>query len=367
MSDSLGSRQNLNTRAPSCCHSNKNDPAVATLSTVFFMIPVLLYIQVFPLQMLFVDDYWCLLRIHSDESLAQCEYSMFFFLGHMDKLSMPRSHWLHLPQWTHDPSPGYVFNCSNTAQRARRFDKHVILSKLFGDCELPAILLHQVARGKILVHLQNNIHYKVCFLAARPATIHFFHDTIHDTIHNNKTPHDLLVGSEVCTADKPSWKHACVCSVRHLEYDAKHCSAWIFSHQFVRKIAVHKDLKAEGGWALIEDRLHSHVCWCLCKCIVNIVIACSIYDIRIMAKNIAMYWYTGVSLQAKSADKQKKKKKKKKPTHSTDHLESLDSSDGDANVLQVRLFLCLCAPPLSRVRFAMKMWITTNFFKKLQC
>ena len=36
---------------------------------------------------------------------------------------------------------------------------------------------------------------------------------------------------------------------------------------------------------------------CMCKCIVNIVIACSIYDIRIVAKNIAMRWYTGVSLQ----------------------------------------------------------------------
>ena len=175
--------------------------------------------------MLFVDDYWCLLRIHSDESLAQCEYSVAFLCGYMDKLSMARSHWLHLPQWTHDPFPS--FKCSNTAQRARRFDKHVILSKLFGDYELPAILLHQVAR----------------------------------------------------------------------------------------KIVIHKGLKAEGGWALIEDRLRSHVCWYICKCIVNIAIACSIYDIRIMAKNIAMYWYTGVSLQAKSADKQKKNKKKNKNTH----------------------------------------------------
>ena len=40
-------------------------------------------------------------------------------------------------------------------------------------------------------------------------------------------PHLLLVGSEVCTADKPSWKHACDC-VCHLKYNAKHCSAWIF-------------------------------------------------------------------------------------------------------------------------------------------
>ena len=37
-------------------------------------------------------------------------------------------------------------------------------------------------------------------------------------------------------------------------------------------------------------------------CIVNIAIACSIYDIRIMAKNIAMYWYTGVLLQAYNSD-----------------------------------------------------------------
>ena len=73
----------------------------------------------------------------------------------------------------------------------------------------------------------------------RPATIHFStiryvsqyscHDMIHDTIHNNKTrrvlPCVLLVGSEVCTAD---WKHACVCCVRYLEYNTKHCSAWIF-------------------------------------------------------------------------------------------------------------------------------------------
>ena len=42
----------------------------------------------------------------------------------------------------------------------------------------------------------------------------------------------------------------------------------------------------------------SHVCWCICKCIVNITIACSIHDIHIMTKNIAMHQYTSVSLQA---------------------------------------------------------------------
>ena len=38
------------------------------------------------------------------------------------------------------------------------------------------------------------------------------------TLHNNIATRVLLVGSEVCTADKPSWKHACVCCVCHLEY-----------------------------------------------------------------------------------------------------------------------------------------------------
>ena len=79
----------------------------------------------------------------------------------------------------------------------------------------------------------------------RPATIHFsmiryvlymYPDTVvkiqYDTLHNSKTrrvlPGVLLMGSDVCTADKPSWKHACICCVCHLEYYAKHCSAWIF-------------------------------------------------------------------------------------------------------------------------------------------
>ena len=42
----------------------------------------------------------------------------------------------------------------------------------------------------------------------------------------------------------------------------------------------------------------SILCWGIRKCIVNIAIACSIYNIRIVAKNIPMYQYTGVSLQA---------------------------------------------------------------------
>ena len=61
-----------------------------------------------------------------------------------------------------------------------------------------------------------------------------WYDTRYDTLHNNKTrrvlPRVLLVGSEVCTADKPSWKHACVCCVRRIEYNAKHCSAWLSGH-----------------------------------------------------------------------------------------------------------------------------------------
>ena len=59
----------------------------------------------------------------------------------------------------------------------------------------------------------------------------------YDTLHNNKTrrvlSRVLLVGSEVCTADKPSWKHTCC--VCHLEYNAKHCSAWIFLLSLLRK------------------------------------------------------------------------------------------------------------------------------------
>ena len=48
---------------------------------------------------------------------------------------------------------------------------------------------------------------------------------------------------------------------------------------------------------MLKHEFVSSVCY-ICKCIVNTVIACSMYDIRIVAKIIAMYWYTGVSLQA---------------------------------------------------------------------
>ena len=110
MSDSLGSRQNSNTSAPSCCHSNKNDPAVATL------------ILLFSLWSLFYCIYKSWRVFASGKSLAQgsfanviCWWSpmpvedpfrrvtgsvwifsgMLLFFGHMDKLSMARSHWLH--------------------------------------------------------------------------------------------------------------------------------------------------------------------------------------------------------------------------------------------------------------------------------
>ena len=39
----------------------------------------------------------------------------------------------------------------------------------------------------------------------------------------------------------------------------------------------------KGGWALIEDNAFPCTVY-VCKCIVNIAIACSIYDIRIVAK-----------------------------------------------------------------------------------
>ena len=81
------------------------------------------------------------------------------------------------------------------------------------------------------------------------------YDTIqlsrYDTLHNNKTrkvlPRVLLVGSEVSTADKPT---------------------------VVLNITLNT---AQHGF---------------------FAIACSIYDIRIVAQLIAMYRYTGVSLQA---------------------------------------------------------------------
>ena len=94
-------------------------------------------------------------------------------------------------------------------------------------------------------------------LLSRPATIHF--STIryasryscHDTLHNNKTrrvlPRVLLVGSEVCTADKPSWKHACVCCVRRIEYNAKHCSAWIFLVSLFGKSQCRRTKKRKEG------------------------------------------------------------------------------------------------------------------------
>ena len=124
------------------------------------------------------------------------------------------------------------------------------------------------------------------------------YSTRYDTLCSNKTrrvlARVLLVGSKVCTADKPSCKHACVCCVHHLEYDAKHCSAWIFLVSlFGKSLCIRK--KVEG---LIEDSafpcLLMHT---VCKCIINIAIACSMYDIRIVAKHIAMYRYTSVLLQ----------------------------------------------------------------------
>ena len=71
----------------------------------------------------------------------------------------------------------------------------------------------------------------------RPATIHFSairyisRYSCHDTIRNITcpSPRISLGGSEVCTADNPSWKHACVYCVRHLEYNTKHCSPWVCS------------------------------------------------------------------------------------------------------------------------------------------
>ena len=67
------------------------------------------------------------------------------------------------------------------------------------------------------------------------------------------SPHVLLVGSEVCTADKPSWKHACVCCVHHLEYNAKHCSVWIFLVALFGKSSCKRTKEQkESAWALIE-------------------------------------------------------------------------------------------------------------------
>ena len=60
-------------------------------------------------------------------------------------------------------------------------------------------------------------------------------------------PHVLLMGSEVCTADKPSWKHECVCCVYHLEYNAKHCSAWNFLVSLFRKSQCIRTKKGKEG------------------------------------------------------------------------------------------------------------------------
>ena len=103
--------------------------------------------------------------------------------------------------------------------------------------------------------------------------------------------------SEVCTADKPSWKHACICRVCHLEYNAKHCSAWVFLVSLFGKLLCKRTKKWKEDEHWLKTVL-SHVCWYICECIVNIAMACSIYDIRIVAKNIALDRYTGVSLQA---------------------------------------------------------------------
>ena len=106
-------------------------------------------------------------------------------------------------------------------------------------------------------------HY--CIVMGRPAMIHFstiryvswysYPDTIHDTIRyiTCPSPYVLLVSSEVCTADKPSWKHACICCVYHPEYNTQHCSAWIFLVSLFRKSPYIRTKKWREGAAIIED------------------------------------------------------------------------------------------------------------------
>ena len=87
----------------------------------------------------------------------------------------------------------------------------------------------------------------------RPATIHFspiqlsWYDT-HDTIRYITTKQGYcLVGSDVCTADKPSRKHVCFCCVCHIEYNAKHCSAWIFLVSlFGKSLCIRTKKRKEG-------------------------------------------------------------------------------------------------------------------------
>ena len=110
----------------------------------------------------------------------------------------------------------------------------------------------------ILYNYTQHIYYTKP-VNSRPATIHFSTIRIripiqlssYDTLHNNKTkrvlPPVLLVGSEICTADKPSWKHACVCCVRHIGYNVKHCSVWIFLTSLFGKSPCRRTKKRKEG------------------------------------------------------------------------------------------------------------------------
>ena len=83
----------------------------------------------------------------------------------------------------------------------------------------------------------------------------FFHDTIvsqyscHDTIHyiTTKCLVSCSWASEVCTADKPYWKHAYVYCVHHLEHNAKHCSAWVFLVSLFGKSSCIRTKKRKEG------------------------------------------------------------------------------------------------------------------------
>ena len=76
-----------------------------------------------------------------------------------------------------------------------------------------------------------------------------WYDILYDMLRTiiTASPHVLLVGSEVCTADKPSRKHACICCVHHLEYNAKYCSAWFFLFRLFGKSSCIRTTKWEEG------------------------------------------------------------------------------------------------------------------------
>ena len=119
-----------------------------------------------------------------------------------------------------------------TSQQSRTNGTNVsFIADIYVRFLISLIVLPNVAildcLAQVVEYIRHNTYQSLPLF--RPATIHFStiryvsqyscHDTIHNTIRYITTKRLVSCSwaSEVCTADKPSWKHACVCCVHHLE------------------------------------------------------------------------------------------------------------------------------------------------------